>query len=155
MDFFRNQQKDKSPVQGKQKVEVFIVSIVKFARSNAGEIVSILEAPNISIFEKMAYITISSHVTKTGPTYWPSYAVIARKASMALSKAREVVYGLSKKGLVIRRIKINRTSDGTRIYSYSNMILIFPYTEPFNEVEEIITNEGEVLKIDAAGNTLK
>jgi hypothetical protein len=129
---------------------VFFVSEARYGRKNPWRSFesSIFEATDLSIYEKMAYIVISSHATTTDQRSWPSYSTIAKKASMSDRKAKQAVKVLEKKGLIVKAHryieKLDETTGELKRENTSNLYVIFPYDQPFNPEIEWVDQEGNV-----------
>jgi hypothetical protein len=113
---------------------------------------SILEARDLSVYEKMAYIVISSHATATDQRSWPSYSTIATKGSMSVRKAKDAVKSLEEKNLIVKVHRFtNRTRNGKEQNEYtSNLYIIFPHCNPFDPSKEMINGDGDVISISSA-----
>src|SRR4030065_2183168 len=59
----------------------------------------LLDREDLTIYEKTVYIVIARYVNGENKAF-PSYETIAKKGSMAKSKAKRVVKSLIKKGLL-------------------------------------------------------
>lgn len=109
---------------------------------------SVMEAKDLSIYEKMAYIVISSHATANDQRCWPSYTTIARKASMSLRKAKDSVKSLQEKGLIVKVPRFKVSKDKTTMEHSSNLYVIFPYSDPYNPDKEMVDQHGYIHNIE-------
>ncbi|MGF7036755.1 hypothetical protein J2T17_007830 [Paenibacillus mucilaginosus] len=85
--------------------------------------VEILEVPDLSIYEKMAYIVIRSHANVRDASAFPSYATIAKEGSMSRRKAIDAVAMLIEKGLLRKEIRLD-VSKNRKIRNTSNLYYI-------------------------------
>lgn len=107
---------------------------------------SILEADDLTVYEKMVYVVISSHATSNNQKSWPALKTIAKKGSMSIRKAQQALRVLEEKNLVrtVERFKMVKGKSGIKVTNDSNLYVIFPYSDPFNPETEWIDSEGNV-----------
>lgn len=85
--------------------------------------VEILDVPEISIYEKMAYTVLRSFANPREAVAFPSYATIARLGSMSRRQAIYAVQGLVEKGLLRKEMRYDVTKD-RKIRNTSNKYYI-------------------------------
>lgn len=73
--------------------------------------VEILDVPETSIYEKMAYMVLRSFSNPREAVAFPSYATIARLGSMSRRQAIYAVQGLVEKGLLRKEMRYDVTKD--------------------------------------------
>lgn len=127
------------------------MSSVRYGRHNPWRTFesSIMEAEDLSIYEKMAYIVISSYATINTQKSWPSYATIACKGSMSPRKAKDAVKILTEKGLVVKIPRFKVSNDKKKMEYTSNLYVIFPYSDPYNRDKEMVDSQGNIHQVEA------
>lgn len=73
--------------------------------------VEILEIEDLSIYEKMVYITLRSYANAHKAEAFPSYATIAKMGSMSRRQAMRCVQNLIEKGLIQKETRFDVTKN--------------------------------------------
>jgi len=81
--------------------------------------VDIMDVPDLTIYEQMAYMVLRSYVNPTNPTAFPSYPTIAKRGRMSRSSAIRAIEGLIQKGLITKEIRLD-VSKNRKIKNTSN-----------------------------------
>jgi hypothetical protein len=73
----------------------------------------IFERTDIDIYEQSVYIVLCRYANKDSSQAFPRYTTIAEKGKMCLSKAKQCVKSLIKKGLIIKEHRYTQNGDNT------------------------------------------
>lgn len=106
---------------------------------------AILDRRDLGAQAKMVYVVLSSHATANDQRCFPSYATIAREASVSRRTAIRVVAELGTARLLVKtpRYRVDSRSPT------SNLYILFPADAPFDPEQEHISADGAVTNIDA------
>jgi hypothetical protein len=105
---------------------------------------SILERPDLAVHAKMVYIVLSSHATANDQRCFPSYATIAREASVARRTAIRAIAELATARLLVKTARYRADSCSPT----SNLYVLFPADAPFEPDQEGISPDGVVVPLD-------
>jgi len=88
--------------------------------------VDIMDVPDLTIYEQMAYMVLRSYVNPTDPTAFPSYPTIARRGRMSKSSAIRAIEGLIQKGLIMKEIRLDVSKNRKIKHTSNRYTLITP-----------------------------
>jgi hypothetical protein len=105
---------------------------------------AILDRKDLGVQAKMVYVVLSSHATANDQRCFPSYATIAREASVSRRTAIRVVAELETTRLLVKtpRYRVDSRSPT------SNLYILFPADAPFDPEQERISPDGAVTSLD-------
>jgi len=88
--------------------------------------VDIMEIPDLTIYEQMAYMVLRSYVNPTDPTAFPSYPTIAKRGRMSRSSAIRAIEGLIQKGLITKEVRLDVSKNRKIKHTSNRYTLITP-----------------------------
>jgi DNA-binding transcriptional MocR family regulator len=105
---------------------------------------AILDRKDLGVQAKMVYVVLSSHATANDQRCFPSYATIAREASVSRRTAIRVVAELETTRLLVKTPRYRVESRSPT----SNLYILFPADAPFDPEQERISPDGAVTGLD-------
>lgn len=88
--------------------------------------VDIMDVPDLTIYEQMAYMVLRSYVNPSDPTAFPSYPTIAKRGRMSRSSAIRAIEGLIQKGLIMKEIRLDVSKNRKIKHTSNRYTLITP-----------------------------
>jgi hypothetical protein len=110
---------------------------------------SVLERNDLGVHAKMVYVVLSSHATANDQRCFPSYATVAREASVARRTAIRAVAELVATRLLVKTSRYRADSRSPT----SNLYVLFPADAPFDPEEERIAENGRVVPLGQEGDS--